>query len=153
MISKLWREKFIGNRLFFSIFLKDFTKNSEKKCAPNWTQLRFKGGPSLYFSEHRGPSENTTKVAPHFNQNFSILRSNVKSSCNYMNKSSWPSFDMKKRKFFLILKGKSHRLKYRFGEGSVFDLSHMRKQMCQPTSRILTISKFWHEKTQHFFHT
>ena len=28
------RRKFVGNRLFFAIFLKDFTKNSEKKNAP-----------------------------------------------------------------------------------------------------------------------
>ena len=84
--------------------------------------------PSLYFSEHRGPSENTTKVAPHFNQNFSIQFAWINLFYFFSFESSWLSFDMEKRKFFLILKGKSHRLKYRFGEGSVFDLSHIKNR-------------------------
>ena len=84
--------------------------------------------PLTHFSEHRGPSENTTKVAPHFNQNFSIQFAWINLFYFFSFESSWLSFDMEKRKFFLILKGKSHRLKYRFGEGSVFDLSHMRKR-------------------------
>ena len=48
----------------------------------------------------------------------------------------------KKRKFLFIHKGKSHRLNPPFGEGSVFDLSHMNEGYAPQNPEFWGFSKF-----------
>ena len=63
---------------FFAIFFKDFSKNGKKICARKLNTMVLKRWPPLfYFSEHRGPSENNAKQAPHFNQFQPILTYNL----------------------------------------------------------------------------